>query len=84
MPSLLPIDGRATRAIVLEPPHYLVGPDAVGHWLAVETHGSGGGIFVTRDAALRYARGETGRREGAVDLVERLLGSAFAVQAEAA
>ncbi len=45
---------------------FLVGQDGEGHWLAVETHGLGGGIFITRDAALNYALGETGRRPGAV------------------
>ncbi|WP_158811039.1 hypothetical protein [Beijerinckia sp. L45] len=45
---------------------FLVGQDAQGHWLAVETHGLGGGIFITRDAALHYALSETGKRPGAV------------------
>lgn len=54
-------------AAPLAPQHaYLVGRDDEGHWLAVETHGLGGGLFVTRDAALHYARGETARRPGAV------------------
>lgn len=48
---------------------FLVGQDGEGHWLAVETHGLGGGIFTTKDAALHYARGETGRRPEAVALV---------------
>ena len=47
---------------------FLVGQDGEGHWLAVETHGLGGGIFVTKDAALRYARVETDKRPGAVIL----------------
>jgi hypothetical protein len=45
---------------------FLVGEDGEGHWLAVETHGLGGGIFVTKDAALHYARAETDKRPGAV------------------
>lgn len=53
-----------------EPPSFVVGRDARGNWLAVETHGLGGGLFVTRDAALHYARDETGRRPGAVTLVD--------------
>ena len=73
MPSLRPSDVRSPEPVALSLPHYLVGPDAAGHWLAVETHGSGGGFFVTRDAALHFARGETHRRPGAVDLVERLV-----------
>ena len=45
---------------------FLVGQDSEGHWLAVETHGLGGGIFTSKDAALHYALGETGRRPEAV------------------
>jgi hypothetical protein len=52
---------------------FLVGQDGEGHWLAVETHGLGGGIFVTQDAALRYARDETDGRPGAVTLAPRPL-----------
>ncbi len=49
---------------------FLVGRDGEGHWLAVETHGLGGGLFRTRDTALHYARDESGRRPGAVRVVE--------------
>ena len=45
---------------------FLVGQDRDGHWLAVETHGLGGGIFASRDKALRYARDESHRQPGAV------------------
>ncbi len=48
---------------------YVVGRDAEGHWLAVETHGLGGGLFTSREAAVRYASFETDRREGAVAVV---------------
>ena len=49
---------------------FIVGQDREGHWLAVETHGFGGGIFRTRDSAYRYARDECHRRPGAVRLVD--------------
>ena len=49
-------------------PRFVVGPDLEGHWLAVETHGFGGGIFVSRDAALGYARAECGHRPDGVAL----------------
>lgn len=45
---------------------FVVGPDGAGHWVAVETHGRGGGIFVSRDAAIGYARAESCHRPGAV------------------
>ena len=49
-------------------PTFLVGRDGEGHWLAVETHGLGGGFFITEDAAMHYARSETARRPGAITL----------------
>ena len=52
---------------------FLVGCDAHGHWIAVETHGLGGGIFRDREAALHYAAFETDRRPGAVRLSGDLL-----------
>ncbi len=45
---------------------FLVGQDGEGHWLAVETHGLGGGIFKSRDKAFQYARDESHRLPGAV------------------
>jgi hypothetical protein len=35
--------------------NYVVGQNSKGNWVAVETHGLAGGIFVSRDAALHYA-----------------------------
>ena len=45
---------------------FLVGQDGEGHWLAVEIHGLGGGIFASRDKAVRYARDESHRLPGAI------------------
>ena len=56
----------ASFPIALTGPSYMVGRDAEGHWLAVETHGFGGGIFRSEAAALRYAHEETDDRPGAV------------------
>ncbi|MDP4004975.1 RAG2 PHD domain containing protein [Methylobacterium sp. NEAU K] len=41
---------------------YLVGQDGEGHWVAVETGGRAGGLFRTRQDAIRYACVETGCR----------------------
>ncbi len=49
-------------------PAFVVGRDGEGHWLAVETHGLGGGFFTSEDAAMHYARSETARRPGAIVL----------------
>lgn len=56
-----------------DPPAFLVGRDADGHWLAIETHGRGGGIFADRSAALRYAAAETAHRPRAVRMTARRL-----------
>ena len=45
---------------------FVVGQDETGRWIAVESSGRGGGIFVNRQAALNYAAFEAGRRPGAV------------------
>jgi hypothetical protein len=56
-----------------EPPSslltFIIGQDRTGRWIVRETHGLGGGMFVSRDAALNYAEFETGHRAGAVRLV---------------
>lgn len=52
-------------------PHFKIGRDREGHWIAVETHGRGGGYFRSRDDALHYARAEAGA--GAVSFSDRPL-----------
>jgi len=47
---------------------FRVGRDHEGHWVAVESTGTSGGIFASREAALHYATMETARRPGAVNL----------------
>lgn len=54
-------------------PHFEVGRDREGFWIAVETHGRGGGYFASLDAALHYARFTTGREPGGVTLATRPL-----------
>ncbi len=79
-----PRDGRAnpdppmprsvdTKIPARLPLAFLVGRSAEGHWLAVETHGLGGGIFRTCRDALHYAAAETGRRPDAVRLADTTL-----------
>lgn len=54
-------------------PHFAIGRDGDGHWIAVETHGRGGGYFRSLNDALHYARGETGSSAGAVTFSEQPL-----------
>ncbi len=56
-----------------KPLEFMVGRDAEGQWLAVETHGRGGGIFVNQASALRYAAFETDHRPQAVRPTARRL-----------
>ena len=54
-------------------PSFLIGQDKHGHWVAVESHGLGGGLFTSREAALDYARFETSRCANAVQLVSETI-----------
>jgi hypothetical protein len=54
---------------IREQPTFLIGQDDEGHWVAVETHGRGGGLFASCEAAARYAAFETSRRPDAVRIV---------------
>ena len=56
---------------LVEPPScplasFVIGRDAEGRWLALETHGLSGGLFRSQEAALRYATFETDHRQGAI------------------
>lgn len=69
-------ENRATaRAADVSPTalNFLVGQNVKGNWVALETHGLAGGIFVSREAALHYAEFETDHRSGAVNLAPRPL-----------
>lgn len=52
--------------VTTDPSRFVVGQDQDGHWVAVETHGRGGGYFSDRRAALRYARTQTDHKPRAV------------------
>lgn len=64
--ALNPLPSLAQAAAA--PPSYLVGQDGEGHWVAVETGGRAGGIFRSRQDAIRYACVETGCRPDDVPL----------------
>ena len=64
------IASQSVAPAPVQMPDYLVGLDPEGHWIAVETHGLGGGIFRSQEAALDFARFETARRPGAVHPVD--------------
>lgn len=61
-------EGAFVALSEVECPHFIVGQDPHGCWLAIETHNLGGGLFKTKQDALHFVDFETGRRPGAVEL----------------
>ena len=47
-------------------PLFLIGKDSRGRWVAQKQHGLTGGLFVNREAAVKFALFENGRRPEAV------------------
>lgn len=42
-------------------PRFVIGQDDEGHWVAMDAEGREGGLFASREAALKYVAAETGR-----------------------
>jgi hypothetical protein len=57
---------------------YIVGQDQEGHWLAVETHGLGGGIFRSRADAIHFAQFESDHDPDAVRFSSEPVSFSFA------
>jgi hypothetical protein len=57
----------------LRPPLFMLGQDFRGNWVVQEQRGARGGLFVDREAALRFIRAETGYRPQAVVMVSGIL-----------
>ena len=53
----------------LRPPLFMIGQDCRGNWVVQDQNGVCGGLFVDRDAALRFVRSENGYRPQAVVMV---------------
>ena len=53
----------------LRPPLFMVGQDKRGNWVVQDQKGMCGGLFVSREAALRYVRSENGFQPRAVVMV---------------
>jgi Dihydrodipicolinate synthetase family len=51
------------------PPLFMVGQDRRGYWVVQDQKGTRGGLFVNRDAALRFVRSENGFKAQAVVMV---------------
>ena len=53
----------------LRPPLFMVGQDKRGNWVVQDQNGMCGGLFISREAALRYVRWENGFQPRAVVMV---------------
>jgi hypothetical protein len=51
--------GHEQKALPKEPLHFVLGRDHGGHWIVQETHGLCGGLFTSKEAAIRYAKFES-------------------------
>jgi hypothetical protein len=49
-----------------DPLRFLIGQDRTGNWVVTEIHGLYGGIFCSKDAALRFAKFESAERPGSL------------------
>jgi len=57
----------------LRPPLFTIGQDRRGNWVVKNQKGLCGGLFVDRDAALRFVRAENGYRPQAVVIVSEVI-----------
>jgi hypothetical protein len=62
-------DRRSEPPSWLRPPVFVMGQDRRGNWVVQDQKGMRGGLFVNREAALRYVRSENGFKSQAVVLV---------------
>jgi hypothetical protein len=54
---------------LLRPPLFMMGQNRRGNWVVQDKKGMRGGLFVSREAALRYVRSENGFKPRAVVMV---------------
>jgi hypothetical protein len=58
---------------LFRPPLFMIGQNDRGNWVAQDLNGICGGLFVSREAAMRYVRSENGHRPQAVVMVSGVL-----------
>jgi len=57
----------------LRSPQFLIGQDRQGNWVVQDQNALRGGLFVSRDAALRFVRSENEHRSPAIIMVSGVL-----------
>ncbi len=53
----------------VDPLRFVIAKDATNHWIVMETHGLYGGIFVSKEAAVKFADSECGGRTATLEVV---------------
>jgi hypothetical protein len=59
----------------LRPPLFMIGQDCRGNWVVQDQNGVCGGLFVDRDAALRFVRSENDIERGPLSWFPKVLNS---------
>lgn len=57
----------------LRPPVFMIGQDCRGNWVVQDQKGICGGLFVDRNAAVRFVRAENGHQPRAVVMVSGVI-----------
>lgn len=70
MPAAVQAVSPSRNVVPGDAARFVVGRDRDGRWVAVEVHGRAGGLFRSREAAIGYVEGETGRRPDAMQMSE--------------
>ena len=60
---------KAEPPALFRRPIFMIGRDRHGNWVVRDQKGTSGGLFVSREAALRYVRSESGYRPRALVVV---------------
>ena len=66
----------------LEPPTFYVGRDSRGRWIAQDADHLRGGLFVSRAAAMKFARDETGDRPQAIVTLDHIVELDFGARSQ--
>jgi len=65
--------GEPPSSLLLRRPLFMIGQNERGNWVAQDEYGSCGGLFVNREAALRFIRAENGREPQAIIMISGIL-----------
>ncbi len=52
-----------------DPLRFVIAKDSANQWIVMETHGLYGGVFVSKEAAMRFSDFECGGRNGTLEVI---------------